>query len=150
MELGNQLILLGAFLLLLSIFVGLVSSRIGAPLLLAFLGLGIFFGEDGPGQIFFDNYFAAYTIGSIALAIILFDGGLRTDFGNFRRAAWPALLLATVGVALTAALTGGRGQAVPRAGLDRKHADRLDRQLDRRGSRVLPASPARARASSHG
>ena len=86
-ELGNQLILLGAFLLLLSIFVGLVSSRIGAPLLLAFLALGIFFGEDGPGGIFFDNYFAAYTIGSIALAIILFDGGLRTGFASFRSAA---------------------------------------------------------------
>jgi cell volume regulation protein A len=106
LELGNHLILLGAFLLLLSIFVGLVSSRIGAPLLLAFLGLGIFFGEDGPGGIFFDNYFAAYTIGSIALAIILFDGGLRTELANFRVAAWPALLLATVGVALTAVLTG--------------------------------------------
>jgi potassium/hydrogen antiporter len=105
-ELGNHLILLGAFLLLLSIFVGLVSSRIGAPLLLAFLGLGIFFGEDGPGGIFFENYFAAYTIGSIALAIILFDGGLRTAIANFRMAAWPALLLATVGVAITAALTG--------------------------------------------
>jgi len=105
-ELGNQLILLGAFLLLLSIFVGLVSSRIGAPLLLAFLGLGMFFGEDGPGGILFDNYFAAYVIGSIALAIILFDGGLRTDLGNFRRAAWPALLLASVGVVVTAALTG--------------------------------------------
>ncbi len=106
MELGNHLILLGAFLLLLSIFVGLVSSRIGAPLLLAFLALGIFFGEDGPGGIFFENYFAAYMIGSIALAIILFDGGLRTEFANFRAAAWPALLLATVGVAITAALTG--------------------------------------------
>jgi cell volume regulation protein A len=105
-ELGNQLILLGAFLLLLSIFVGLVSSRIGAPLLLAFLGLGMFFGEDGPGGILFDNYFAAYVIGSIALAIILFDGGLRTDLGNFRRAAWPAFLLASVGVLVTAALTG--------------------------------------------
>ena len=106
MELGNHLILLGAFLLLLSIFVGLVSSRVGAPLLLVFLGLGMFFGEDGPGGIFFDNYFAAYVIGSIALAIILFDGGLRTDLGNFRLAAWPALLLATVGVLVTAALTG--------------------------------------------
>jgi potassium/hydrogen antiporter len=106
LELGNHLILLGAFLLLLSIFVGLVSSRIGAPLLLAFLGLGIFFGEDGPGGIFFENYFAAYTIGSIALAIILFDGGLRTAIANFRMAAWPALLLATLGVAITAALTG--------------------------------------------
>ena len=106
MELGNHLILLGAFLLLLSIFVGLVSSRIGAPLLLVFLGLGMFFGEDGPGGIFFDNYFAAYVIGSIALAIILFDGGLRTELRNFRLAAWPALLLASVGVVVTAALTG--------------------------------------------
>jgi potassium/hydrogen antiporter len=106
LELGNHLILLGAFLLLLSIFVGLVSSRIGAPLLLAFLALGMFFGEDGPGGIYFENYFAAYVIGSIALAIILFDGGLRTDLGNFRIAAWPALLLATVGVVVTAALTG--------------------------------------------
>jgi cell volume regulation protein A len=105
-EFGNHLILLGAFLLLLSIFVGLVSSRVGAPLLLVFLGLGMFFGEDGPGGIFFDNYFAAYVIGSIALAIILFDGGLRTDLGNFRLAAWPALLLASVGVLVTAALTG--------------------------------------------
>jgi cell volume regulation protein A len=105
-EIGNHLILLGAFLLLLSIFVGLVSSRIGAPLLLAFLALGMFFGEDGPGAIYFDNYFAAYVIGSIALAIILFDGGLRTDLGNFRIAAWPALVLATVGVVVTAALTG--------------------------------------------
>jgi potassium/hydrogen antiporter len=106
LELAHTLILLGAFLLLLSIFVGLVSSRIGAPLLLAFLALGMFFGEDGPGGIHFDNYFAAYVIGSIALAIILFDGGLRTDFANFRIAAWPALLLATVGVVVTAALTG--------------------------------------------
>ena len=106
MELANQLILLGAFLLLLSIFVGLVSSRVGAPLLLAFLALGMFFGEDGPGGIYFDNYFAAYVIGSMALAIILFDGGLRTDSGNFRSAVWPALALATVGVAVTAALTG--------------------------------------------
>jgi potassium/hydrogen antiporter len=104
-ELANQLILLGSFLLLLSIFVGLVSSRIGAPLLLGFLALGIFFGEDGPGGIFFENYFAAYTIGSMALAIILFDGGLRTGFSNFRVAAWPSFLLATVGVFLTAALT---------------------------------------------
>jgi cell volume regulation protein A len=109
-ELANQLILLGAFLLLLSILVGLVSSRIGAPLLLAFLALGIFFGEDGPGGIFFENYFAAYTIGSMALAIILFDGGLRTSFSNFRAAAWPSFLLATVGVALTAALTAVAAQ----------------------------------------
>jgi hypothetical protein len=62
LELSNQLILLGAFLLLLSIFVGLVSSRIGAPLLLAFLALGMFFGGDGPGSIYFDNYQSAFII----------------------------------------------------------------------------------------
>lgn len=106
MELANQLILLAAFLLLLSIFVGVVSSRIGAPLLLAFLALGMFFGEDGPGRIYFDNYQAAYLIGSAALAIILFDGGLRTDLSSFKLAAWPALLLATVGVVVTSGLTG--------------------------------------------
>ncbi len=105
MHFADHLILLGAFLLLVSILVGLISSRVGAPLLLAFLALGMFFGEDGPGGILFDNYFAAYVIGSIALAIILFDGGLRTDFGNFRLAAWPALLLASVGVVVTSALT---------------------------------------------
>ena len=54
----------------------------------------MFFGEDGRGGIYFDNYFAAYVIGSIALAIILFDGGLRTDFANFQ-APGRALLLAT-------------------------------------------------------
>ncbi|HEX6144945.1 MAG TPA: potassium/proton antiporter [Geminicoccaceae bacterium] len=106
MDLANQLILLAAFLLLLSIFVGVVASRIGAPLLLAFLALGMFFGEDGPGRIYFDNYQAAYLIGSAALAIILFDGGLRTDLGSFKLAAWPALVLATVGVVITTCLTG--------------------------------------------
>jgi potassium/hydrogen antiporter len=110
-ELADQLILLGSFLLLLSIFVGLISSRIGAPLLLAFLALGIFFGEDGPGGIYFENYFAAYTIGSMALAIILFDGGLRTSFSNFRIAAGPSFLLATVGVGVTAALTAVAAEA---------------------------------------
>ena len=106
MDLADQLILLGSLLLLLSIFVGLVSSRVGAPLLLVFLALGMVFGEDGPGGILFDNYFAAYLIGSIALAIILFDGGLRTGLASFRLAAWPALVLATAGVVITAALTG--------------------------------------------
>src|SRR5262245_12331090 len=106
MNIASQVILLGASLLLLSIFVGLVSSRIGAPLLLVFLGLGMVFGEDGPVGIHFDNYQIAYLIGSLSLAIILFDGGLRTQLRSFKLAAGPALLLATLGVALTALLTG--------------------------------------------
>lgn len=106
MDLGNQLILISAALVLLSIFVGLVSSRVGAPLLLVFLVLGMLAGEDGPGGVEFDNFQAAYILGSIALAIILFDGGLRTQRASFRLAQWPSLVLATVGVLITAGLTG--------------------------------------------
>ena len=106
MEASHQLILLGATLVLLSIFAGLFSARLGAPLLLVFLGLGMVAGEDGPGGIRFDDFQAAYLIGSIALAVILFDGGLRAERAAVRRALFPALTLATLGVAVTAAVVG--------------------------------------------
>jgi cell volume regulation protein A len=106
MDLANTLILTGAGLIVLSIFAGLLSSRIGAPLLLVFLVIGMLAGVDGPGGIVFDDFVTAYMVGSIALAVILFDGGLRTSLARFRTAMWPSILLATVGVALTAAITG--------------------------------------------
>ena len=106
MEASHQLILLGSALVLLSIFAGLFSARFGAPLLLVFLGLGMLAGEEGPGGIVFHDFRAAYLIGSIGLAIILFDGGLRTDPGDVRRALWPSLALATIGVIVTAAIVG--------------------------------------------
>ena len=106
MEASHQLILFGSGLVLLSIFAGLFSARLGAPLLLVFLGLGMLAGEEGPGGIRFHDFHAAYLIGSIGLAVILFDGGLRTDPGDFRRALWPALALATVGVIITTAIVG--------------------------------------------
>ena len=106
MEFANALILICAALILLSIFAGIVSSRIGAPLLLVFLALGMLAGEDGPGGIDFDDFQAAYTIGAVSLAIVLFDGGLRTGLDTLRAASWPALVLATLGVAITASVTG--------------------------------------------
>ncbi|GAB4138154.1 MAG: potassium/proton antiporter [Sphingomonadales bacterium] len=106
MEFGNYLILISAALILLSIFAGLVSARIGAPLLLVFLGLGMLAGEEGPGGIQFADYEAAYVIGAISLAIVLFDGGLRTGIDTLRAASWPALSLATLGVVITALLVG--------------------------------------------
>lgn len=106
MDIANQLILVGAGLVALSVVVGLVSSRFGAPLLLVFLVLGMLAGEEGPGGIDFDDFHAAYLVGSIALAIILFDGGLRTSMRDLRRAIAPAGLLATVGVVVTAGITG--------------------------------------------
>ena len=106
MDIAHQLILTGAGLVVLSIFAGLASARVGAPLLLVFLGLGMLAGEDGPGGIDFDDFRAAYLIGAAALAVILFDGGLRTSRETIRLAAWPALVLATVGVLLTTGLVG--------------------------------------------
>ena len=106
MEASHQLILLGSVLVLLSIFAGLFSARFGAPLLLVFLGLGMLAGAQGPGHILFRDFPAAYLIGSVSLAIILFDGGLRTDPGAIQRALWPSVALATVGVIATAAIVG--------------------------------------------
>jgi cell volume regulation protein A len=98
-------ILLGALLVLAGIMSSLVAMRFGAPLLLVFLIVGMLAGEAGPGGIKFDDVRATYVVGSIALALILFDGGLRTRFATFRSVMAPAAALATAGVLLTAALT---------------------------------------------
>ncbi len=98
-------ILLGSLLVLAGIMSSLVAMRFGAPLLLVFLILGMLAGEAGPGGIKFDDVRTTYVVGSIALALILFDGGLRTRFATFRSVLGPATTLATVGVLITAALT---------------------------------------------
>jgi cell volume regulation protein A len=98
-------ILLGALLVLAGILSSLIALRFGAPLLLVFLIVGMLAGENGPGGIRFDDVRLTYTVGSVALALILFDGGLRTRFQTFRTVLYPSVLLATVGVLLTAALT---------------------------------------------
>jgi len=103
---AHELILLGGMLGLLSIIVGLISRRVGAPMLLVFLALGMLAGEDGVLEIPYDDFTSAYLIGSIALAVILFEGGLKTPALMLRLAFWPAAVLATIGVALTAAILG--------------------------------------------
>lgn len=97
-------VLIGAGLVVVSAFTSLVAFRLGAPLLLIFLGVGLLAGEDGLGGIEFENADAAYFIGSVALAIILFDSGITTRRQTFRVAAAPAIVLATVGVLLTAVI----------------------------------------------
>ena len=97
-------ILLGALLVLLGILSSLIAMRFGAPLLLVFLILGMLSGQSGLG-LEFDDVRTTYVVGSIALALILFDGGLRTRFATFRSVLAPAATLATVGVLLTALIT---------------------------------------------
>ena len=98
-------ILLGGLLVLAGIMSSLVAMRFGAPLLLVFLVVGMLAGESGPLGLKFDDVSITYAVGSIALALILFDGGLRTRFATFRSVLGPAITLATAGVLLTAAIT---------------------------------------------
>ena len=98
-------ILLGSLLVLAGILSSLVALRFGAPLLLVFLLLGMLAGEGGPGGLKFDDVGTAYMVGSIALALILFDGGLRTRLATFRNVLAPAATLATAGVLITTLLT---------------------------------------------
>jgi cell volume regulation protein A len=115
-EFWNTAIFIGALLLVISIVASDMSSRLGAPLLLVFILLGMAAGEDGPGGIRFDDFDTSYVIGTLALAVIIFDGGLRTRREWFRIALWPAISLATVGVVVTAALVGLFAAAVLQLG----------------------------------
>jgi cell volume regulation protein A len=103
---ANYVLFAGSIMILLGIFSSLIAKRFGAPLVLVFLVLGMLLGEDGLGGLVFDDYYTTYVVGSLALAVILFDGGLRTKLIAFRGIVAPALLLATVGVVVTAVLTG--------------------------------------------
>ena len=95
----------GALLVLAGIASSLVARRFGTPLLLVFLVLGLLLGEDGPVGIHYSDTRFTFLVGSLALAVILFDGGLRTRAEQVRGVVAPALLLASVGVVLTAGLT---------------------------------------------
>lgn len=106
MEALNQLIFLGSALFLISILATTLSPRMGMPLLLVFLIIGMLVGEDGFLGLQFESVQGAYFIGNLALAIILFDGGLRTEIGLFRVGLRPALSLATLGVVITVAVCG--------------------------------------------
>ena len=106
MELLNQLILFGGALFIISILASTLSPRMGMPLLLVFLIIGMLAGEDGFLGIHFQNVKAAYFMGTLALAVILFDGGLRTEIHLFRVGLRPALSLATVGVVISVGVCG--------------------------------------------
>lgn len=102
---SSSLILFAALLFLVSILATVITPRLGVPLLLVFLVIGMLAGEDGPGGIHFQNYSLANLAVTAALAVVLFDGGLRTRIHSFRTGLRPALVLSTVGVLITAGIT---------------------------------------------
>ncbi len=106
MDLLNQLMLFGGALFIISILASTLSPRMGMPLLLVFLIIGMLAGEDGFLGLQFQNVKAAYFMGTLALAVILFDGGLRTEIHLFRVGLRPALSLATIGVVITVGVCG--------------------------------------------
>ncbi len=99
------MMLVGAVLLVVSIFASKASSRFGVPSLLLFLLVGMLFGSDGLG-IPFDNARAAQAIGTVALCVILFSGGFETSFREIKPILGPGVVLATAGVLMTALITG--------------------------------------------
>ena len=102
----TSFILVAGVLVLGSLTLTLLTQRVRMPALVVFIGVGMLIGTDGLGLIEFDDFELAQEIGIIALALILFEGGLTTGFSAIRPVLGPSLSLATVGTVLTAAITG--------------------------------------------
>src|SRR3954464_4568268 len=102
---GN-LILIGGALLAAGLAASLAAARLRVPGLVLFLGLGMAVGSDGVGWIEFGDYRLARTIGVIALALILFEGGLASGFREIRPVLGPGIALATLGTVVTAVVAG--------------------------------------------
>ena len=100
------LLMIGAGLVFLSILLTPLSTKIGMPVLLLFLGIGMLAGEQGPGGLVFHDVQLSFLVGNLCLAIILLDGGMRTRVQSFRVGLRPALTLATFGIVITAGLGG--------------------------------------------
>lgn len=106
MFLIDQLILIASVLILLGILSSKLSARLGLPMLVLFLLVGMLAGEEGFGRLAFNNPQFAHAVGTIALAFILFDGGLQTPLSAVKKVWKPASILATLGVLVTALITG--------------------------------------------
>src|SRR5690606_30283638 len=102
-----EVILLGsAVLLLISVYASRIAARVGVPALLLFLIIGMVAGSEGLGGVYFDDAVLAQSLGSVALALILFSGGLDTNWRDIKPVLWQGVILATLGVIITAAAVG--------------------------------------------
>ncbi|WP_432670004.1 potassium/proton antiporter [Flavobacterium sp. SM2513] len=102
----DNILLIGSLLLFISIILGKTSFKFGVPILLLFLGIGMLFGSDGIGNIYFDDPQLAQFIGVVSLNFILFSGGLDTSWTSVKPILKEGLVLSTLGVLLTAMTLG--------------------------------------------
>ena len=102
--LNENFLLIGALLLFVAVLAGKAAYRLGAPALLLFLGVGVLFGYND--FVSFHSVDFAEFVGMVALCIILFGGGMDTTFSDIRPVMAPGIVMATLGVALTAAIVG--------------------------------------------
>lgn len=102
----EAILLAASMLLIFSVLASRVSSSFGVPSLLLFLGIGMLAGSEGPGGIAFDNYPLSFAIGSVCLAIIIFDGGMRTSWASVRTILPVGISLSVLATLATGALTG--------------------------------------------
>src|SRR3954452_25513061 len=100
----GELILVAGALMVAGLVASFAADRLRVPGLVLFLGLGMTIGSDGTGWIEFNDYELARTIGVIALALVLFEGGLTAGFGEIRPVLGASISLAVVGTLLTAAI----------------------------------------------
>jgi potassium/hydrogen antiporter len=105
----DELVLLGAGVIVLGVLIAGLAGRLRVPSLLVFLAVGMVIGDDGVALVRFDDAELAQSIAVIALVLILFEGGLSASPSRIRQVAAPAALLATVGVGVTAAVVAGAG-----------------------------------------
>jgi cell volume regulation protein A len=108
---GTLLLLVGAILAA-SVLIALGAARTGLPVLVAFLGLGMLLGSDGPGGIDFDDAELARRVGIVGLGLILYEGGLQTSWRRLREVAVPAAALSTVGVVVTMFVSGAAARGL--------------------------------------
>jgi cell volume regulation protein A len=106
MEHDAHLVLLAGILLAAGVGSSLLASALRLPALLLFLGVGMAVGSDGLGWIYLNDYKLARLIGTVALIVILYEGGLQTGFRKLRPVLAPAISLAVVGTLLTALIAG--------------------------------------------
>lgn len=99
-------ILIAGIIVLLSLFSIRISKKLEIPLLIMFLLVGMLAGSEGIGRIYFDNALVAQNLGTIALMFIIFSGGLETKKEDVKKSLYPSGTLATLGVLLTAGLSG--------------------------------------------